>query len=180
MKRYINEFIKLRCASDLLGLSLFPNAKEITESMAAYRAVFVHILRDKGKELGDPSIAVVSVGDGCVPRTAALFAFRSNWQCFSVDPLMKKTDWNIKRLTVFQGKIEDFHLDCSIFSAVIILLVHSHATVRASLDRITGTVRHLIAIPCCTPHELPGKPYIGYEDYDIWSPKRTVKIWRAA
>jgi hypothetical protein len=178
MKRHINEFVKLKCAPDLLGLGLFPNAKEITESMAAYRAVFWGLLRDKAKELGDPTVAVVAVGDGCVPRTAALFAFRSNWQCFSVDPAMKRTDWNIKRLQVFDCKIEEFNLNCSCFSAVILVLVHSHATVRASLDRITGTVRHVVAIPCCVPHELPGKPYTGYEDYGIWSPKRTVKIWR--
>jgi hypothetical protein len=91
---------------------------------------------------------------------------------------MRKTEWRIKRLTVFRGKVEEFHLDCSPFSAVIILLVHSHATVKACLERITGTVRHVVAIPCCVPHELPGKPYIGYEDYNIWSPKRTVKVWR--
>lgn len=178
MKQHINEFVKLKCAPDLLASGLFPNAKEITESMSAYHAVFWHILKDKTKELGDPSIAVVSVGDGVTPRTAALFAFRSNWQCFSVDPTMREKEYGIKRLSIFRGRVENFNIDCSNFSAVIILLVHSHATVRASLDRITGTVRHVVAIPCCVPHELPGNPYIGYEDYDMWSPKRTVKVWR--
>lgn len=37
--RYINEFIRLRGAPDLLALGVFPNAKEITETMAAWSAV---------------------------------------------------------------------------------------------------------------------------------------------
>src|SRR6185295_14541542 len=37
--RHINEFFRLDCAPDLLRLRLFPNSKEITESMAAYHAV---------------------------------------------------------------------------------------------------------------------------------------------
>ena len=41
MKRYINEFPGLKCASDLLAWGLFPSnpGKEITETFATYRAV---------------------------------------------------------------------------------------------------------------------------------------------
>lgn len=34
---YIDDFLGLDCASRLLDLKLFPNSKEITESMACWR-----------------------------------------------------------------------------------------------------------------------------------------------
>src|SRR5579872_7431860 len=49
--RYLNEFTKLKCAPDLLAWGLFPNAKEITESLGAYNAIRKHIRWD----LGDPT-----------------------------------------------------------------------------------------------------------------------------
>ena len=78
-QRYLNDFIKLnKSAADMLNLGLFPNAKEITESYSAFNAVKTKL---KQYELGDPGVTVVSVGDGRTPRTAALFAFRTKWQC---------------------------------------------------------------------------------------------------
>ena len=41
---YIDDFLGLDCASRLLDLKLFPNSKEITESMACWRYVCVHKL----------------------------------------------------------------------------------------------------------------------------------------
>lgn len=42
MSRYLDEFVRCRCAPDLLARKLFPNAKEVTESFAAYAAVRKH------------------------------------------------------------------------------------------------------------------------------------------
>ncbi|HUS51341.1 MAG TPA: hypothetical protein VMZ91_14325, partial [Candidatus Paceibacterota bacterium] len=44
--RYLNEFTRLKCGSDLLRSKVFPNAKEITESMGAYNALRTHLQGD--------------------------------------------------------------------------------------------------------------------------------------
>src|SRR5687767_13024693 len=71
--RYFDQLLSLRCVLDLLAHEVFPNAKEITESLAAVRAAFKY----SGLDSGDTSIQVVCVGDGATPRTAATFAFRT-------------------------------------------------------------------------------------------------------
>jgi hypothetical protein len=74
--RYLNEFIKLRCAPELLTLRVFPDAKEITEAMSVLSAWRAHILPLAAAL--PPAAAgerrcIVCVGDGCTPRSAALF-----------------------------------------------------------------------------------------------------------
>jgi len=183
VKRYINEFVKLNCASDLLELKLFPNAKEITESMGAFHAVRSVILPETGIQRNDPGITLVSVGDGCTPRTAALFAFLTKWQCYSIDPQLREAPFSIKqlvthpieRLTVYQKEIEDVII-CSA-SATIVVCVHSHVPLPLVLPQIRGVPRHVVAIPCCIPQDIPEKIYRGYIDRNIWSPKNEVKVW---
>ena len=91
--RYLNEFIKLRCAPELLTLRVFPDAKEITEAMSVLSAWRAHILPLAAAL--PPAAAgerrcIVCVGDGCTPRSAALFAFMTQgWEAISVDPEMK-------------------------------------------------------------------------------------------
>jgi len=177
MKRHINEFVKLKCASDLLALKLFPNAKEITESMAAFNAVRSHISRQCSAAFADDTIALVSVGDGHTPRTAAMFAFRTAWHCYSIDPLLREKEWPIKRLIVLRRKVEDEVLDLSSFSQVIVVMVHSHAPMNAVLQNIRAKRLHIMSIPCCVPHDIKHETYLGYQDESIWSPKNTVKIW---
>jgi len=185
MKRYIDEFIHhWKCASDLLVMGLFPDGKEITESMSVYRAVKDYVLNDV-HELGDPEIVLVSVGDGCVPRTAALFAFMTKWHCYSIDPRMRSTDWSlkIKRLDVYPRKVEDDKLSFGEdFRKLIIVNVHSHASLNLVLPNVISTnpncVRSVVALECCTKMDIPGKPYIGYTDQEVWSPCNLVKIWK--
>jgi hypothetical protein len=169
--RYLDEFVQLRCAPDLLAYNLFPNAKEITESVAAfnaYRKYFRHI------PTNDPDVAACVVGDGSTPRTAALFAMRTAWQVWSVDPNMKeKTSWKrIQRLYLKKAKIEDFsHLKFD-----LLILVHAHV----DLESLQGMTQNIICIPCCFRQDsfCHYGPDFEYDDFGIWSPKRTVKIWR--
>ena len=67
--KYIDNYMNTMCCTDLAELKIFPNAKEITESMAAY-----HVARNKIRmfDLNDPEVVMFSVGDGRTPRTAAL------------------------------------------------------------------------------------------------------------
>jgi len=130
--RYINELWDCRCLPDLHTRNLFPNAKELTESCAAYNAV-----RNKARlfAFSDPTVTLIAAGDGCTPRTAAMFAFRSAWVCFSIDPNLRKTHWpNIDRLHCLSQRVED--CDPQHYPKLVIVAVHSHAPLDISCQNI--------------------------------------------
>jgi hypothetical protein len=173
--RYINEIMGCKCFPDLLELGIYPNAKEITESLAAYSAA-----RKYGKKLfpfEDRKTSMISVGDGASPRTAAMFAFRSAWQCYSIDPNLKhKANWKrIKRLVVMPNKIED--LAGGHFCKLVLAAVHSHAPLDVACEKFTADKRMVVAIPCCVPQVRERPPDIEYIDKGIWSPENKVQIW---
>ena len=86
--KYVDEFLKLECAPSLIALKLFPNAKEITESMAVY-TVFRRLLSVQCADF-DSSDAYIFVGDGTTPRTAAIFAHLTRaGRCIAIDPMLK-------------------------------------------------------------------------------------------
>lgn len=166
--RYLDELFRLKSAPELMPL--FPNAKEWTESSAAFHAA-------RGlAHLGDPDVVVICVGDGATPRTAAMFALRSRWTCVSVDPRLRPKEYGFRRLELFRGRVEEMNF----FSAgtMIIAGVHSHARLENCLEHIHGETRHVIAIPCCVPQETGRDPDEEYTDWGIHSPKRLVRIWR--
>ena len=179
--QYLDEFLTLRCAPDMLDLQLFPNAKEITESFSAYEAARTKLFRHF--QFGDPKVIMLSVGDGATPRTAATFAFRSRWQCHSIDPLLRNKSrfGRIDKLTLHPKKIEectreDFRIKDD--STVVVAAVHSHAT----LDKVVATIGKvarlaIIAIPCCVTLTLKMPTVEVYQDPAIWSPHKTVLLW---
>ncbi len=176
--RYINEFVKQnKSGADLLTTGIYPNAKEITESYGAFNAIRTKLRWD----LEDPSIVVVCVGDGRSPRTAALLAFRTKWQCISVDPIMdtiKIPDWEsqIRNLKCIPKKVEDVDL---FYDRVCVVAVHSHANMKSVLEHVRGKIRSMIAIECCVPYNYGIKPNKQYLDAGIWSPKNLVKVWKS-
>ncbi len=176
MKKHIEEFFKLKCAPDLLAWKLFPNAKEVTESMAAFEAVRNIVMTRAGINYKSTNVKLICVGDGVVPRTAALFATRTAWDCYSIDPMMRDFQYPVKRLQTYKNKIEelDFNFKDDI---IVIVCVHSHATIKNILAHIHGKERHLVTIPCCVPHVISNKSYIGYADANIWSEKNEIKVW---
>jgi hypothetical protein len=165
--RYLDTFVKLKCAPDLLAAGIFPNSKEITESFAAFEAA-----KRFGFDWGNPEIRVCVVGDGSTPRTGATFAFRTRWQVVSIDPKARSKEWNIARLTVMQNRFESVPIHKNEFDLYV--LVHSHS----NIDDVPAG-NNVISIPCCVPQETyDGRPAdIEYDDWAIWSPERTVKIW---
>ena len=173
--RYLDELTKCKCAPDLLAIKVFPNAKEVTESFGAYNAVRTHLSR-AGWRLDDPTIAVVCVGDGCTPRTAATFAYRSAWKCWSVDPLLKG-DWSrVARLTVLPHMVEACSFDGA--DRVVIVAVHSHAPLDAAVRAVHAREIAVVAMPCCVRQMLPQRPDVAYLDWGVWSPERMVMVWR--
>lgn len=178
--RYMNEFVQqYKSAADLLALEIYPDAKEITESASALHAVFKYLRQYDPK---DPNVTLVSVGDGKQPRTAALFAFKTKWNCVSIDPGLDRNKiplWEskIQRLTCIPCKVEDYGIYT--WKKVVIVAVHSHADMKTTLDHIIGSEeRSLISIPCCIPWNYGPKPYREYLDAGIWSPKNRVKVWK--
>jgi len=174
--KYLEEYLGLDCHVDLDTLKMFPNAKEITESMGTFNAVWNYVCPNLFGPR-DGNVALVSVGDGCTPRTAALFACRTAWHCWSIDPRLRTRDTPIKRLTCIIGKIEDSALDLTAFGHVVAVLVHSHATIKDTLYGIKAKRLHIVAMPCCVPLNIADKPFLGYHDTHIWSPHNLLKIW---
>ena len=85
---YLTLFIKWECAPKLLGLRLFPDAKEITESMGCLYAIRAHA-RECGFNFATRDVTAVVVGDGAKPRTAALACFLTRWRrVIAVDPIL--------------------------------------------------------------------------------------------
>lgn len=174
--RYLGELISLKCAPDMLAMKLFPNAKEISESFAAYEAARHRL---DGFDLGDPAITVVVVGDGSTPRTAATFAFRSAWVCHSIDPLLKggTLRWaNIKRLTLHPTKVED--VEPIVCDKALIVAVHSHAKLQNAILAVKAPHTAVIAMPCCVAQKLSVEPDRRYRDKSVISPAREVLIWQ--
>lgn len=90
--RYVTEMLKLACGAELVRLRVFPDAKELTEAFAASNAIRTHLRRRY--EPDDERVCVIAVGDGNTPRSAALCAFLTRWQCVAVDPEMVPwRDW---------------------------------------------------------------------------------------
>jgi hypothetical protein len=188
LNKYIEEFVRCSCASDLLKNYLFPNAKEITESFACYNAVREYIWNDVSPR--DDNVLFFAVGDGKQPRTAATFAFRSRWTCISIDPELSignnryfSKHPKIQRLYTFKNKVENIEIPFveDIKNRIVIIgLVHSHAKINDAYNKLKGRETYVVSIPCCVKHnELCGKkPDIEYVDEGIWSSKNLVKIWK--
>lgn len=183
--RHLDDLLRLDCYPDLIQTGWYPNTKELTESAAAFNAA-----RKLGLSFMDPTAMLVAVGDGRYPRTAGMFAFRTRWQCWAVDPQLRDTDWpGIRRLSGLRKRIEDVRvLSHAAYCAgpLVIACVHSHAPANAVMDfasRALGaglaTEVHVISIRCCVDDALADiPPDLEYHDWGCWSPERRVRVWR--
>lgn len=100
--KYLDWLCTATCAPQLLQAKLFPNAKEVTETMACFEAT-THL--GPGYEWNNPDVTVFVVGDGHKPRTGATFACRTAWNVFSIDPLLAPLTYPFKRLTTYRAKV---------------------------------------------------------------------------
>eukprot|EP00189_Rhodosorus_marinus_P004715 CAMPEP_0113957274 /NCGR_PEP_ID=MMETSP0011_2-20120614/2673_1 /TAXON_ID=101924 /ORGANISM="Rhodosorus marinus" /LENGTH=366 /DNA_ID=CAMNT_0000967807 /DNA_START=260 /DNA_END=1360 /DNA_ORIENTATION=- /assembly_acc=CAM_ASM_000156 len=194
--RYVDEFVAdLICAPTLLELGVFPDGKELAESMATYAAVRAHMFRanpDDPEDVprlrsDDKSITGIFVGDGSTPRTAALFAFRTSWTCISIDPAMKVKDmpWsdgNVARLEARRCRVEDTRIEVD--GVAVVVLFHAHVSIQTAIQSIRAKAGiAVIACPCCNwaSHQETYNdrlPDVEYEDEGIPSRKRLIRIWK--
>lgn len=171
---YIDEFIRLKCAPTLLNQDIFPNIKEISESMAAYNAIRRYL---GVKTFGEPW-SLFDIACGHSPRTAALFAHMTRWDCHAIDPVLKKKPKFLqnRRLVLWSCKLEElpeFAVDTAIVTAI-----HAHVKLDKILKKISAQRIIVIAMPCCRPLFFTDhKPVFEFEDLGCLSPKRVVKIY---
>lgn len=167
---------KLLChpkAADLLHL--FPNTKEITESFGAWNAISTHLPH---LDRANPDVVALVIGDGHSPRTGALLAMSTAWEVHSIDPLLRqKHVGKIKRLHVHRAEFPSSRVMSFEGRRVLAVAVHSHARLEPILD-IKCWYLDAVAIPCCVPQGVGVPPTKLYHDKRIWSPERTVHVWK--
>ena len=151
--RYLNSFIDSeRSASDMIRLKLFPNVKEITESMGALRAATNALGGDRS---------------------------RARWDCWSIDPALgDKARWlELERVRLCRTFSQNVPIPA--FAGVtVVLAVHSHAPLREFWLRV-GAPKLCVAIPCCV-HDWRDMPSADedYDDQAILSKCRRVMVWK--
>ncbi|CAF1052675.1 unnamed protein product [Rotaria sordida] len=207
---YLDEFLQLRCAPELITMGLFPNSKEITESFAIWSALRQFIFpRMEQKLPTSESIdnrqnAIIVVGDGMTPRTAALCAYLTKglWQCYSIDPMLQYdtyadmisinrrsittvnhcTEWkSIKGLRMARAKIQTVSVQCR---KAIVVMMHAHVTLEdaiAAIDASEGIIG-IITCPCCKwtsfQQQWQGQPpHHKYTDLRLLSAKNDMNVW---
>lgn len=172
--KYINRFLNCNSAEKMLRYKLYPNAKEITEAFAAFDAT---TRLPAGYEWNNPEVTAYCVGDGVRPRAAMMFALRTAWTTYSIDPRLSPIHYPIQRLTLIRKRVEEVVLVCA--DRVLIVAVHSHAPLTAAINRLGGSYHTaVIAIPCCIDQSYPPQPPDHrYRDEAISSPMNEVLVW---
>lgn len=161
-------------------------AKELTESISSWK------MASRLANPQNPNVLVLCVGDGVMPRTAALIAHVTRWTCVSADPIMrvekaKEVCKDMKRLYIYESKERGLHvhlhrdtLTDRLWDAVIIIHTHSHARLSKSVMAaacVPTLALHAISLPCCVEDDLPLIHRIK-KDKHILSPKNTWHIYK--
>ena len=173
--KYIDNFLNLKAASEMQRMKLFPNAKEITESIGCFNAV-MKMLGGMETNACRSDLTCIIVGDGSTPRTGALFAYRTRWTVISYDPNIKHGVWDcIKRLKAIRGMAEDYpqHYE----GDLVLVFPHSHANSKKVLNALTCTgKRTIVWLPCCTQMDIAAE-CVSWTDEHIASPKNRFFCW---
>lgn len=177
--KYIARFLSWHSAADMLEQNMFPNIKEIAESMSMFYCVEEKLMSwDKylKDNRGNNNVNIIVVGDGHRPRTGAVFAYSTKWKVISIDPEMKSTDHNIQRLECFKCKVEDMPQHDFGDEPCIIILPHSHAPVQECWNKFESTRKWLIKMECCTKDKLD-LPYYAFRDVNAITQANQIFIW---
>jgi hypothetical protein len=169
--------------------------KEITETFGAIYHLFEYIklyifsnIRDDISLINfrnDSNILCICVGDGISPKSGYIFAKRTQWNIFSIDPEMKKS-WveksHLPNLTCINKKIEDVDFITDDYHTIIIISIHSHANMNYIWNKFKELKARLIclSIPCCEWHgqRVTDKvPIVQLHEPGIFSEKNEIIIW---
>ncbi|CAM9209864.1 unnamed protein product, partial [Ectocarpus fasciculatus] len=170
------------------------HTKEISETMAMVNAILKlgSLTSQSWVEEGsneDPEETVVYVlGDGKTPYTALCIAMYmpAHWKYVSVDPLMNFDpstlgDGYADRIIVERKLSQEYIIDDRGPSVRnIVIACHSHAPLQEFWDRLSHP-KFCVSMPCCKAQwsHLTDTPLCEYEDYEVFSPKRLVKLYHS-
>ena len=180
--------------------------------MSSFNAVRQYLIKhDKSHEVQDGvlsfkdrNVLLVAVGDGVTPRSAALFAYRTSWKCFSIDPMMRRGPWDdVENLTSIKSKVEDVTIPVSVkpFERVVVVMWHCHVSIADSLGclyfdgkkwdtndkKISAELRERVAVvtcSCCNYDAVQSSmpdgsvPDVEFEDKGVPGLMRTVRVWK--
>ena len=171
---YLARLFRAKHLQRLVGLSLWPNDKEYTESAACLAAV----TRYCPYTPDDRGVTALVVGDGRTPRTGALIAASTAWQVLSVDPVLRKMGPHprIERLTMYKERAETLAARLTWGLKVVIVACHSHAPLHIVHAHINAGTSPVISLPCCVKDKL-GDPRITYSDPACLSPCCTINVY---
>jgi hypothetical protein len=171
-----------------LFIKLFPNMKEITESVSIFLTI-ESIIRRSQPIRPWKHVGIVVVGDGSTPRSGSLFA---NFTCkdtswvYSVDPMMQtkwlfslsNVDVNAVQLSyecyphlfVEKSKIEDVQFQMWQWDKIqtfIVIALHSHVGFPAYLSSLLKYANNkkiiVLSVPCCIPLQLNSEECMALE-----------------
>jgi len=173
--KYINKFIRLKCAIDLLKWKMFPNAKEICETYAIRNAVYKFFPElNYGQELD-----CYVIGDGVVPRTGAFFACTTACNVWSIDPNLRTEGVHpkVQRLTCIKDKLENTHMKGD---TIIVVAPHAHADINYICEKWDFNVAYIVSMPCCKKDYQVLSNRIGFhfKDTNIPSPENNIFGWK--
>lgn len=168
---YLDAFVRLsKVGAPMVEGRQFSNAKEVTETMAAFSAA-TKVLGDAAR--GDASILALDIGSGKTPRTAEFVARSTLWRAIAIDPRLGNRPARHERVELRRSRIEDTSIVHD--GTVVALCVHAHAPLGAVLGAIRAPRLLVVAIPCCEPYDMLGG--VEWDDYACLSPQRRVKVW---
>jgi hypothetical protein len=206
----LDELLGGRAPTELARL--FPNAKEVSESVAVWHALRDRVLPAAGVDVAGLDAtrrpAIVVVGDGSRPRTAALCAHLlvdGDWDCVSVDPMAHYDTasgraflsaraavtpddvaaWRrLPRLVSVRDKIQAVTVAAS---AAVVVMMHCHTSLAdavAAVDASRGVVG-VIACPCCNWEPVQRAwdgvpPQWEYADGRMLSDRNLMRVWTRA
>ena len=174
-------------------MDLYPNMKEISESMAACF---------KMKPYLDKISTLLVVGDGIKPRTGALFALlHPHLTVHSIDPAMIDINTytnTCNNLHVYAYTIENFiikyrHMLTSITQGMGVVCVHCHADFDNYMPELfsflpNNIFKAIYALKCCRIYQsFTSKQLQDYKlqlieedlDFNVYSPDRKYTIWQS-
>mmetsp|Transcript_39034 Transcript_39034/g.117331 ORF Transcript_39034/g.117331 Transcript_39034/m.117331 type:complete len:219 (-) Transcript_39034:448-1104(-) len=182
--RYFNDLLKLSCLTEVVQFFRNISSKEVTESFGGFQAVADTL---GWKRLRDRDVVCLVPGDGTQPRTGVLFAYRSNWKIWSIDPQMRPPPADadpVRNLHTVTGKIEDFEaIDCRGKLGVIVA-VHGHFFLDDAVSKLKNAGEIVVvSMPCCydhyvtTPEGTRRPPDRTYSDPAVWSNENELLVW---
>jgi hypothetical protein len=185
---YVKKIFELESAPALIPFFRCKNAlKEWTESFGCFYAWLEFL--SKNDAISENDWTVIVPGDGCMPRTAAVFAYLTKFVCHSVDPLLYSAEKcpPVERLTYHRLHAEDCEIDCTGTRALIVGC-HSHAPLNDAVRiPVNAIAVDLVWMPCCAgtyPADKWMEPdfvkrhQVGvFEDKQVMSPKRQIYVY---